>query len=178
MALVDYLPENERQFYVSAQENARVSTELLHRMVIHHRDKTPLQLRQLIVDAASRRQESRRRKKQQPEAPKHDWLVYWRQQFIDCTKIDPERRDPFWWREIIRQVSDKHGITPKQLVSHARSRFLVKARNEAYYRMRRETILSLPQIGDKFGGRDHTTVLHGIRRHCADANLPIPGEGK
>jgi chromosomal replication initiation ATPase DnaA len=34
--------------------------------------------------------------------------------------------------------------------------------------------MSLPQIGRRLGGRDHTTVLHGIRRHCELNGLPYP----
>ena len=35
------------------------------------------------------------------------------------------------------------------------------------YRMKTETTMSLPKIGDRLGGKDHTTVLYGIRKHKA-----------
>lgn len=68
-------------------------------------------------------------------------------------------------RQIIKQVADKHCISVEEIKSHRRSRNVVNARHEAFYRCRHETSNSLPQIGRFFGGRDHSTVLHGIRKH-------------
>lgn len=69
------------------------------------------------------------------------------------------------WKSIIAEICEKHGIDWLDLASHRRSTEIVIARHEAMYRMRRETTMSLPAIGRKLGGRDHTTVLHGIRKH-------------
>lgn len=68
-------------------------------------------------------------------------------------------------KQIIQQVASKHKIDPGDMVGPSRTRDLVRARREAYYRIRTETKLSLPQIGRRFGGRDHTTILHGIRAY-------------
>ena len=48
------------------------------------------------------------------------------------------------------------------LYSQSRSRDVVNARNIAMYLIRRMTNLSLVDIGKKFGGRDHSTVLHSL----------------
>ena len=69
------------------------------------------------------------------------------------------------WKQIAREVGKKHGVSLNELVSHRRSRPIVVARHEAFWRCRNETSLSYPQIGRLFGGRDHTTVLWGIRQH-------------
>jgi len=69
------------------------------------------------------------------------------------------------WMEIIDQICAKHGLTKGELLSARRSRDLVVARHEAFYRMSKETAMSLPAIGRRMGGKDHTTVLWGIRRH-------------
>lgn len=68
------------------------------------------------------------------------------------------------WREIAREVCQSHDVTFIDLCSPRRDKKVCAARAEACWRMRHETTLSLPQIGKRLGGRDHTTVLHNIRR--------------
>lgn len=90
----------------------------------------------------------------------HDILII-AQQSRDFT---PE---PGYWRDIVEQVCAKHGVTPAELTGARRAVHISAARQEAVYRMSRETNLSLPQIGKRMGGRDHTTIIHSIRRHEA-----------
>lgn len=71
------------------------------------------------------------------------------------------------WRGIALEVCKKHGIKFTDLCSDRRDRKAVSARHEAAYRMRNETTLSLPQIGKRLGGKDHTSILYGINRHEA-----------
>lgn len=75
--------------------------------------------------------------------------------------------DPGHWLEVIDQVCAKHSLTRAELLSSRRDRPLVAARHEAMYRMSKETSMSLPAIGRRMGNKDHTTVLHGIRKHKA-----------
>jgi chromosomal replication initiator protein len=64
----------------------------------------------------------------------------------------------------IAAVSAKYfGIRVADLVSPTRRRAVVQARNVAIYLSRQLAGKSLEQLGDFFGGRDHTTVLHGYR---------------
>jgi len=69
------------------------------------------------------------------------------------------------WRRIAREVAAKHLVSMMDLLSPRRDREVVRARHEAFWRCKHETTMSLPEIGRRFGGRDHTTVLHGIRKH-------------
>ena len=56
------------------------------------------------------------------------------------------------------------GVTVDDLCGTSRSRVLVTARQIAMYLCRELTDLSLPKIGQAFGGRDHTTVMHADRK--------------
>ncbi|MDO4792351.1 MAG: chromosomal replication initiator protein DnaA [Buchananella hordeovulneris] len=65
---------------------------------------------------------------------------------------------------IIAQSAEYFSITIEALQSTDRSRVLVNARQIAMYLCRELTDLSLPKIGQEFGGRDHTTVMHAYRK--------------
>lgn len=65
---------------------------------------------------------------------------------------------------IIAEVSDYFQISVEELCGTSRSRTLVNARQIAMYLCRELTELSLPKIGQEFGGRDHTTVMHAERK--------------
>lgn len=60
-------------------------------------------------------------------------------------------------------VSDYFGIDVPEIEGQSRHVEIVRARWVAMYLIRNLTRLSSPQIGRQFGGRDHTSVLHGIR---------------
>jgi hypothetical protein len=84
--------------------------------------------------------------------------------YDDCAGT-PTRKAPITMREIVREVARKHGVSVNDIVSERRPRAVVLARHEAMWRCKQETTCSLPQIGRAIGGRDHTTVLHGVRMH-------------
>ena len=65
---------------------------------------------------------------------------------------------------IIAATAEYFGITIEDLCGQSRSRVLVTARQIAMYLCRELTELSLPKIGQTFGGRDHTTVMHADRK--------------
>lgn len=72
-------------------------------------------------------------------------------------------------REIIAEVARETGVRVEVLrrpVGTFEPRAIAHARQYAMWRMRQETTQSLPQIGRFLGGRDHTTVLYGVRRHA------------
>jgi chromosomal replication initiator protein len=65
---------------------------------------------------------------------------------------------------IIAQTAAYFGLSIDDLCGQSRSRVLVTARQIAMYLCRELTELSLPKIGQQFGGRDHTTVMHADRK--------------
>jgi chromosomal replication initiator protein len=65
---------------------------------------------------------------------------------------------------IMAQTAAYFSLTVEDLCGTSRSRVLVNARQIAMYLCRELTELSLPKIGQSFGGRDHTTVMHADRK--------------
>jgi chromosomal replication initiator protein len=65
---------------------------------------------------------------------------------------------------IMTQTALYYGLTIDDLCGQSRSRVLVTARQVAMYLCREMTDMSLPKIGQAFGGRDHTTVMHAERK--------------
>jgi chromosomal replication initiator protein len=66
--------------------------------------------------------------------------------------------------EILAAVAEHYGVTPADLKSKGRSKEVVRPRQVAMYLIRQLTGASLPEIGQFFGGRDHTTVLYATQK--------------
>ena len=82
-------------------------------------------------------------------------------ELVDSALVDlmPQRRevDP---EEVVRMVAEGFGITVEQILARNRSRNVALPRQIAMYLLREEAQISLPQIGEVLGGRDHTTVMY------------------
>ncbi len=66
--------------------------------------------------------------------------------------------------QVIETVAKYYSISVPEMVSPSRNKELVQPRQVAMYLIRQETDASLPEIGGLLGGRDHTTILHGVER--------------
>ncbi len=66
--------------------------------------------------------------------------------------------------QVIETVAKFYNISVADMVSPSRNKELVQPRQIAMYLIRQETDASLPEIGGLLGGRDHTTILHGVER--------------
>jgi chromosomal replication initiator protein len=66
--------------------------------------------------------------------------------------------------DIQRIVARHYNVSKTELLSNRRTRTIVKPRQVAMYLSKVLTPRSLPEIGRRFGGRDHTTVLHAVRK--------------
>jgi len=74
----------------------------------------------------------------------------------------PERRITV--DEIQKTVADHFNMKQADLLSERRTRSVARPRQIAMYLCKQHTTRSYPDIGRRFGGRDHTTVLHGVRK--------------
>jgi chromosomal replication initiator protein len=77
--------------------------------------------------------------------------------------------------EIQKASAEHYGMTQADLISERRNRSIARPRQAAMWLAKQLTTRSLPDIGRRFGGRDHTTVLHAVRRieelKASDAQL-------
>jgi DNA-binding transcriptional ArsR family regulator len=80
------------------------------------------------------------------------------------------------WRIIAQEVSEKHNIPLKELQGKRRFKRLSVARREIFWRLRHEKGMSLLDIARKMG-KDHTSVLHGLRVYVRD-NPPPSSTGE
>jgi len=71
------------------------------------------------------------------------------------------RRSEVRPQEVIRKVAEAYGVSVDGLLGRDRSRQVALPRQVAMYLLREEANVSLPQIGEALGGRDHTTVMYG-----------------
>ena len=66
--------------------------------------------------------------------------------------------------DIQKATAEHFGLKPADLISPCRARAVARPRQAAMWLVKQFTTRSLPDIGNRFGGRDHTTVLHAVRR--------------
>lgn len=66
--------------------------------------------------------------------------------------------------DLILSVCDYYKLKPTQLKGVKRDAFLVRARHVTMYLLKKELGLTLVEIGNLLGGRDHTTIMHGVEK--------------
>ncbi|MCS6626522.1 chromosomal replication initiator protein DnaA [Roseibacterium beibuensis] len=66
--------------------------------------------------------------------------------------------------EIIKKTCEYYNIRQADMMSANRARAIARPRQVAMFLCKKLTTRSLPEIGRKFGGRDHTTILYGVRK--------------
>jgi hypothetical protein len=79
-------------------------------------------------------------------------------------------------KRIMAETAALYSVSVIDLKSERRDALTCRARQHCYWAMRHETTWSLPRIAKLFGDRDHTSILHGVRRHQAriDAGEVMP----
>lgn len=78
--------------------------------------------------------------------------------------VDVPFKPPAYVNDVLAFIVKRFGITLLDMTSERRTANLVKPRQIAMWLAKDITKRSLPYIGTRMGGRDHTTILHGIRK--------------
>jgi chromosomal replication initiator protein len=78
--------------------------------------------------------------------------------------IRPQEPKRIKIEDIQRVVARQYNVSRSDLLSSRRTANVVRPRQVAMYLAKTLTLRSLPEIGRRFGGRDHTTVLHAVRK--------------
>ncbi len=73
----------------------------------------------------------------------------------------PKTRSP---QEVIKVVSDYYNVEEKNIYEKTRKKEVIKPRQVIMYLLRKDFNISYPSIGQKLGGRDHTTVIHSCEK--------------
>jgi Bacterial dnaA protein helix-turn-helix len=94
-----------------------------------------------------------------PANPEQDWIERQQVRMIPIRSIDRA-----YLVDIQRIAAAHFGLPWNVMFSATRKGPVVRARQAAMYLAKTMTPHSLPEIGRRFGGRDHTTVLHAVRK--------------
>ena len=78
--------------------------------------------------------------------------------------IHRQERRPVRIDDILKAVSQLYNVSRTELLSARRAQSVVRPRQIGMYLAKKLTSRSLPEIGRRFGGRDHSTVLHAVRK--------------
>lgn len=70
----------------------------------------------------------------------------------------------------IERIANKHGVTIDEIMGDGRTRRVAYARQEIYFELYTHFEMSFPRVG-KVMGRDHSTVLYGMKKHCLRYDL-------
>jgi len=79
-------------------------------------------------------------------------------------------------KQIVAAIAKRHGVTFNDIIGPCRKRNIVAARYEAIVTVAQlRHLWSLPELGRFFGGRDHTTILHCIRKTAVETGETVKG---
>jgi hypothetical protein len=96
-----------------------------------------------------------------PQSIEDGWENMW---FFDLLKGCREPRQTVPVKEIQEAVCRHYGLSILDLLSHRRTLDINRPRQIAMYLCRTLTVHSYAQLGRRFGGRDHTTVIHAAQK--------------
>jgi chromosomal replication initiation ATPase DnaA len=138
----------------------------LKRMAVRGVAQTPSQARtNLVVSFSAKRVRSR-------YLPDRDYERAWAFEIMGLVDALPVRRPRVV--EIQRATARHFSVELNEILSDRRDRRTAMARHVAMYLARDLTLRSFQEIGLRFGGRDHSTVVHGVKR--VEAKLPFDAE--
>src|SRR3989344_1388741 len=72
---------------------------------------------------------------------------------------------------VLKNIIEFYNISPSDLIKRSRKKEIVRPRQMAMFLLREETKLSFPEIGQKLGGRDHSTVIHACEKIREESSI-------
>lgn len=84
--------------------------------------------------------------------------------FVENLLGEKDKTTPFHPDELIKNVCAFYKVKPAQIRNQKRNASLVRARQVAMYLLKKELGLTYVEIGNLLGGRDHTTIIHGVEK--------------
>lgn len=134
------LEDTETYFSVQARKGSRL---LLERLIVVHGGDIAAPEEPAVVDP-------------EPSEPEQPTKKYW-------FSVEPDGQGPKI-SDILVATSRHYEVSKLDLLSARRTMDIVRPRQVCYYLARHLTKRSLPEIGRRIGGRDHTSALHGIQK--------------
>ena len=86
------------------------------------------------------------------------------QEIKNLTKVNIKPRKSFSVKEVVKAISAYYDINEASIFEKTRRKEVVRPRQVAMYILREDCGISFPLIGERLGGRDHTTVLHSYEK--------------
>lgn len=166
--LADSLPlDDDGPAELKHARNVRGSQALLTLLRLHHQEHAPSAFVNRIGPSPQAAALVSGYKPPEPVAPQpapEPYVDPYREQFAEAWKMLGQSGAVNTIDPIIRACCHYFQISKVDMVSPRRNAGPVLARQVAMYLCRHLTLRSLPDIGRRFGGRDHTTVLHAVRK--------------
>jgi len=82
----------------------------------------------------------------------------------DLIKNNTKPKKTLSYKEVIKIISDFYKINEESIYEKTRKKEIIKPRQIIMYILREDFSISYPSIGEKLGGRDHTTVIHSCEK--------------
>ncbi|MEK7117239.1 MAG: helix-turn-helix domain-containing protein, partial [Patescibacteria group bacterium] len=89
----------------------------------------------------------------------------------ELIKNNVKQKKTLSYKEVVKIVSEFYKIDEESIYEKTRRKEVIKPRQIIMYILREDFSISYPSIGEKMGGRDHTTVIHSCEKIKKDIKL-------
>lgn len=96
--------------------------------------------------------------------PEPFWSQMWMWELVEFKHRDWDTIKRPAIIDVIKATASYYGLALDEMLADRRTHDIMVPRQVAMYLSRKLTLKSFPQIGHQFGGKDHSTILHGIRK--------------
>jgi hypothetical protein len=151
MTLLEEIRENHKRFHADIARRAALVPQ--KEELTYSIPNAPFGVRKVRPGPAPKA-------KVQPNIEPAYWHCMW---FFDLIKAKPARVVEPTINQVLDAVSRHYAIPRMALISARRTRNITRPRQISYFLAKKLTGRSFPEIGRRCGGRDHTSVIHGVQ---------------